>query len=49
MYMGIRSGWPQPIIIMEVRGGREEGGMAVERARTYSWQFCEGGKVSGRF
>ena len=41
MYMGIRSGWPQPMIIIEVCGGSEGGGMALERWRTYSWQFWE--------
>lgn len=42
----MRSGWPQPIIMMEVGGEREErrvGGMVVERVRMYSWQFCWGG------
>lgn len=42
MYMGIRSGVPQPITTTEVGGEsweREEGVREDERVRRYSWQF----------
>ena len=43
MYMGMSSGWPQPIIITSVGGVRvvkREGGMEEAKVRRYSWQFC---------
>lgn len=42
VYMGIRSGWPQPMMAREVGVGRartEEGVRTEERVRRYSWQF----------
>jgi len=42
-YMGIMSGWPQPMMMISVGGervARVEGGMDSERTRMYSWQFC---------
>lgn len=43
MYMGMRSGAPQPMTTIWVRGKsveRREGGRERERVRRYSWQFC---------
>lgn len=43
VYIGIRSGEPQPITTTEVGGEsweREEGVREEERVRRYSWQFC---------
>ena len=39
MYEGIRVGEPQPMIAMDVLGGREEGGMVEARRRRNSWQL----------
>jgi hypothetical protein len=43
MYMGISSGLPHPITMIEVGVGsvrRSSGLMDEERVRRYSWQFC---------
>lgn len=42
MYIGIRWGWPQPIITISVgveRVAKVDGGIDSERTRMYSWQF----------
>ncbi len=45
MYIGIRSGEPQPITTTEVGGkscDNDSGVREEERVRRYSWQFCTG-------
>lgn len=44
LYMGMMSGWPQPMMTISVGGvrvARVDGGMDSERTRMYSWQFCD--------
>lgn len=44
VYMGMRSGEPQPMTMTEVGGEsveREDGVRDKERVRRYSWQFCD--------
>lgn len=42
VYIGIRSGEPQPITTTEVGGEscERDPGVREERVRRYSWQFC---------